>query len=60
MVCIGLPVSVSSLYGLLTISALIPIILNRIRMEERMLTEEFGDAYQTYREATRKLVPFIY
>jgi protein-S-isoprenylcysteine O-methyltransferase len=60
MVCIGLPVSVSSLYGLLTMSALIPIILNRIRMEERMLTEEFGDAYQTYREATRKLVPFIY
>jgi protein-S-isoprenylcysteine O-methyltransferase Ste14 len=41
-------------------SALIPIILNRIRMEERLLTEEFGDAYRAYVEATSKLIPFIY
>ncbi len=60
MVLIGVPVFVSSLYGLLTMSALIPIFLNRIRMEERMLTEEFGDAYQTYQEATSKLIPYIY
>jgi protein-S-isoprenylcysteine O-methyltransferase Ste14 len=58
--CIGVPVYVSSLYGLLIMSALIPIVLNRIRMEERMLTEEFGDAYRTYRETTSKLIPFIY
>lgn len=57
---IGVPVYVSSLYGLLIMSALIPIFLNRIRMEEKLLTEEFGDAYQTYREATSKLIPFIY
>ena len=60
MALIGMPVSVSSLYGLLTMSALIPLILNRIRMEERMLTEEFGDAYRRYKEATSKLIPFIY
>ncbi len=60
MVCIGVPVYVSSLYGLLTISALIPLILNRIRIEERLLTDEFGDAYRTYKEATSKLIPFIY
>jgi len=58
--CIGVPVYASSLYGLLIMSALIPIFLNRIRMEERMLTEEFGDAYRTYKEATSKLIPFIY
>jgi protein-S-isoprenylcysteine O-methyltransferase Ste14 len=56
----GVPVYVSSLYGLLTMSALIPIFLNRIRMEERLLTKEFGDAYQTYVDATSKLIPFIY
>ncbi len=60
MVFIGVPVCVSSLYGLLTMSALIPLLLNRIRIEERMLTEEFGDAYRKYREATSKLIPFIY
>ena len=41
-------------------SALIPIFLNRIRMEERLLTEEFGDEYRAYKEATRKLIPFVY
>ncbi len=60
MVCIGVPVYASSLYGLLTMSALIPLILNRIRMEERLLSEEFGDVYRTYKEATSKLIPFIY
>ncbi len=56
----GVPVYASSLYGLLTMSALIPLILNRIRMEERLLSEEFGDVYRTYKEATSKLIPFIY
>ena len=60
MVFIGLQVFVSSLYGLLTMSALIPVFLNRIRIEERMLTDEFGDAYRTYKETTSKLIPFIY
>ena len=60
IVCFGVPVYASSLYGFLTMSVLIPIFLNRIRMEERMLIEEFGDAYQAYRKATRKLIPFLY
>ena len=58
--CIGVPVYVSSLYGLLTMSALIPVFLSRIRIEERMLTDEFGDAHRTYKKATSKLIPFIY
>ena len=57
---ISVPVYASSLYGLLLMSALIPIFLIRIRIEERMLTDEFGDAYRTYKEATSKLIPFIY
>ncbi|MFQ5857013.1 MAG: methyltransferase family protein [Anaerolineae bacterium] len=60
MVCIGVPVYASSLYGLLTMLALIPLFLNRIRIEERILIEEFGDAYRKYRETTSKLIPFIY
>jgi protein-S-isoprenylcysteine O-methyltransferase Ste14 len=59
MVSIGMPVFASSLVGLLTMSALIPIFLNRIRMEERMLTDEFGDAYRMYRKATSKLIPYL-
>ena len=55
----GVPVYAPSLYGFLVLSLLIPIFLNRIRMEEELLTEEFGDAYRTYKETTRKLIPFI-
>ena len=60
MVVTGLPVYVASLYGFLTSLILIPIILNRIRLEEKLLTEEFQDAYQKYKETTKKLIPFIY
>ncbi len=56
----GLPVYVASLYGFLTSLVLIPIILNRIRLEEKLLSEEFQDAYQKYKETTKKLIPFIY
>ena len=60
MVVIGLPVYTASLYGFLTSLVLIPIILNRIRLEEKLLTEEFQDAYQKYKKTTKKLIPFIY
>jgi protein-S-isoprenylcysteine O-methyltransferase Ste14 len=60
MVVIGLPVFVASLYGFVTMLVLIPIILNRVRIEERLLTEEFQEAYQEYKESTKKLIPFIY
>jgi len=60
MACIGLPVYASSLSGILIMSALIPVFLLRIKIEERLLIEEFGDAYLMYKEATSTLIPFIY
>ena len=60
MVITGLPVYTASLYGFLTSLVLIPIILNRIRLEEVLLTEAFQDAYQKYKKTTKKLIPFIY
>ena len=60
MVVIGLPVYAVSLYGFLTSLILVPIILNRIRLEEKLLTAEFQDDYQKYKETTKKLIPFIY
>jgi len=56
----GVPVYAPSLYGFLVLILLIPIFLNRIRMEEDLLTEEFGEAYRAYMETTRKLIPFVY
>jgi len=57
---IGLSVYASSLYGFIVMSAQIPIFLNRIRMEEGLLTEEFGDEYRDYKKGVHKLIPFIY
>lgn len=60
MVCLGVPVYASSLYGFLTMSVLVPIFLNRIRLEEKLLTEAFGEAYREYQETTCRLIPWVY
>ena len=60
MVITSFPLYATSLYGFLTSLVLIPLILFRIRLEERLLTEEFGEAYRMYKGATHKLIPFIY
>lgn len=60
MVVIGVPVYGSSLKGLLVMIILILIVLNRIRMEEDLLINEFGEAYKVYKQTTKKLIPFIY
>ena len=56
----GIALLFSSLWGavLMAISALLFLI--RIRVEEEMLIDEFGDAYLEYRKHTKKLIPRIY
>ena len=60
IVVIGLPIFAASPYGFVSMLVLIPIILNRIRLEERLLTEEFQEGFRKYKETTKKLIPFIY
>ncbi len=57
---VGVLVVASSLYGLLILLALVPLLVNRIRIEEQMMTAQFGDAYRAYARGTKKLIPFIY
>jgi protein-S-isoprenylcysteine O-methyltransferase Ste14 len=59
MVSLGIPLHASSPIGLVTMAVLVPVFLNRIRIEEKLLTEEFGERYEAYRLATSKLVPFL-
>ena len=60
VVVTSLPVYAASLYGFLVMLVLIPITLNRVRLEEQLLAEEFKDEYREYRETTKRLIPFIY
>jgi protein-S-isoprenylcysteine O-methyltransferase Ste14 len=56
----GIPLIFSSLYGLLIVLGLIPLVLYRITIEERMLIQKFGDEYRDYMKRTKKLIPFLY
>ena len=56
----GPPVYAPSLRGALVTLLLVPIFLFRIRMEEKMLADHFGDDYEAYRKTTKKLIPFVY
>lgn len=60
IVFVGLPVYAASVPGILAMPVLLLIILNRIRLEEKLLTEEYQDAYQRYKATTKKLIPFIH
>lgn len=60
LVALGLPLGTSSWIALPPMLLLIPLVLYRIHIEERLLIEEFGDAYRSYMRRTRRLVPFLY
>lgn len=56
----GIPLVFSSLYGFLLMLGLIPLFLYRIRIEESMLLEKFGNEYREYMKKTKKIIPFVY
>ncbi len=58
---LGLAVGYSSWIGLAAIPVfLIPGLMYRMRVEERMLMRQFGKAYQEYRRRTKALFPGIW
>jgi protein-S-isoprenylcysteine O-methyltransferase Ste14 len=36
------------------------ILLFKMRIEEKMLVDEFGSEYEEYKRRTKKLVPHVY
>jgi protein-S-isoprenylcysteine O-methyltransferase Ste14 len=60
MYTLGIPVFFSSLYGFLIMMGMIPLLVYRMGIEERMLIEKLGDDYKKYINNTKRLIPFIY
>jgi len=62
LLCIflAIPLLFYSLYGFVLILLGIPDVLHRIRREEGMLIDRFGNVYKEYMKTTKKLLPFIY
>ncbi len=57
---IAIPLTFSSLYGFLCMLLLVPLFLYRIRIEEKMLLDYFGEEYREYMKRTKKMIPYIY
>ncbi|MFQ5815184.1 MAG: methyltransferase family protein [Candidatus Hydrothermarchaeaceae archaeon] len=56
----GIPLLFSSLYGFLIMLLLVPFFLYRIKIEENVLIEKFGNKYCEYTKSSKKLIPYIY
>ena len=56
----GLVLIFSSIYGVLLIAVATIFLLFRIRIEEEMLIEAFGEDYKEYQRNTKRLLPYIY
>lgn len=57
---LGIPVMVSSLLGFLVMLLLVPYLIHRTKLEERMLIERFGAEYEGYMKHSKRLIPFVY
>jgi protein-S-isoprenylcysteine O-methyltransferase Ste14 len=57
---LGIPVMLSSILGFLVMFLLVPLLLHRIKLEERMLIERFGAEYEDYIKSSKKIIPFLY
>ena len=58
--CLGFPAVFGSWAGIISVGLLLPVILFRIRVEERLLEAEFGERYRVMVGRTKRLVPFFY
>ena len=57
----GLSFLLRSLWGIAVLFViLLPVVILRIREEEAMLVDEFGDQYRNYAARTWKLLPYVY
>ncbi len=61
LICLGLGIGMNSLLSFVVV--LLPVfaaVLYRIKVEEAMLSTEFGEAYKNYQQKTVRLFPKIY
>ena len=56
----GMGLALGSLTILAFTVAILAWLVSRIKEEETMLVEEFGDAYRAYQKRTKRLIPFVY
>jgi protein-S-isoprenylcysteine O-methyltransferase len=56
----SLPLILQNLLGFLITMALTPMLIIRIRLEEKVLADRFGQEYAEYARKTKRLIPYVY
>jgi protein-S-isoprenylcysteine O-methyltransferase Ste14 len=56
---VGSAISLGEVRGMVAVGLVLVAFLLKIRLEERWMTENFGDAYRRYRTEVRALIPFV-
>ncbi len=56
---IGSAISLGEVRGVVAVGLVIVAFLIKIRLEERWMTESFGDAYRRYRTEVKALIPYL-
>lgn len=56
---LGTAIATGAFIAFLVLAVIFVLFLVKIRMEERFLQEEFGDAYERYRNEVKALVPYV-
>jgi protein-S-isoprenylcysteine O-methyltransferase len=60
LVWFGSRLALNWLVAIATAIALVAVYAYRIRAEEQMLGEQFGEQYRAYQARTKRLVPFVW
>jgi protein-S-isoprenylcysteine O-methyltransferase Ste14 len=56
---IGSAISLGEVRGVMAVTLVIVAFLIKIRLEERWMTESFGEAYRRYRTEVKALIPYV-
>ncbi len=60
LICLGLSIAMNSLLSILGILPVVFAVLYRIKVEEAILIQEFGEVYREFMQKTGKLIPKIF
>lgn len=61
LISLGISLGFSSLSGVIAvIFILLPSVLYRLRVEDRLLAEYFGEVFGVYASKTKRLIPFVW
>ena len=61
LMSLGISLGYASLFGLTSVSILLlPSLIYRIKVEEKLLIERFGEAYQLYASKVKRLIPNLW